>query len=56
MKAQVLANFGHTWLPSLALILFLSVFISMLLMIYRKGTNELYAKANSLPLDEGELK
>ncbi|MDP7321369.1 MAG: cbb3-type cytochrome c oxidase subunit 3 [Bacteriovoracaceae bacterium] len=52
MKSSVLSNWNIPWLPSLALILFLTVFIIMLVMIFRKGSKELYAAQSALPLEE----
>lgn len=53
MKSQVLANWDMPWLSSLALILFFTVFAVMLIMIFRKGSKQLYVQASALPLDEG---
>ena len=53
MKSSVLANFDMTWLPLTALILFVAVFASMLLMVFRKGSSEIYQEAEQLPLTNG---
>lgn len=56
MKSQVLANWNMPWLSSIALILFFTVFTVMLIMIFRKGSKQLYVQTSSLPLDEGSIK
>lgn len=53
MKSLVLSNFDQPWLPSFALLLFLLVFISMLLMVFRPGSRNLYTEASELPLKDG---
>jgi cbb3-type cytochrome oxidase subunit 3 len=54
MKSAVLSNWNIPWLPSLALILFFSIFMIMLVMIFKKGTEERYGIASQMPLnDEG---
>lgn len=53
MKSQVLSNWDIPWLPSLALLLFLAVFITMLFMIFRKDAKGHFNKISEIPLNEG---
>lgn len=55
MKSQVLANWNLPTLSTFALILFVSIFVVMLLMIYRKGSKSIYSEASQLPLTEGDV-
>ncbi|MCT4641170.1 MAG: CcoQ/FixQ family Cbb3-type cytochrome c oxidase assembly chaperone [Bacteriovoracaceae bacterium] len=54
MKSAVLAGFNQTWLTSLALLLFLSIFLIMLFYIFRKNSGKLYNEVQNLPLNDGE--
>ncbi len=56
MKSQVMSLFTEIWLPSTALIIFLSVFITMLFFVFRGTSNTLYKKVEQLPFDEGKKK
>lgn len=54
MKSMVLSNWDMPWLPSIGLLLFFSIFMIMLIMIFRKGTKKAYAQISQMPLkDEG---
>ena len=52
MKSQVLSNWDIPWLPNLVLLMFFTIFIIMLIMIFRKESKQLYKKASQLPLEE----
>ena len=54
MKSEVLSQFTHIWLPSFALIIFVSVFVVMLMYVWRKSANEVFEVAENLPFDEGK--
>lgn len=56
MKASVLSRFTEIWLPSTALIIFLTVFLLMLLFVWRKSAASSYKNAKNLPFDEGMKK
>ncbi len=56
MKSLVLSNFSHTWLPLVALIIFVTVFAFMLIHILRKTSGQLYKEVEQIPFDEGEKK
>lgn len=56
MKSLVLSNFNQMWLPLLALMIFVSVFVIMLIHISRKSSKRLYNEAQNIPLDEGSRK
>ncbi|WP_127715878.1 cbb3-type cytochrome c oxidase subunit 3 [Halobacteriovorax sp. HLS] len=53
MIKQVLMNFNHPWLPTLGVLIFITLFVSMLVWINRRGSDPYYAKAENLPLEEG---
>lgn len=53
MKSLVLSNFNQIWLPLVALMIFVSVFVVMLLHISRKSSKRIYNEAQNIPLDEG---
>jgi hypothetical protein len=53
MKSQVLSQFTHIWLPSFALIIFLSVFIVMLIYVWKKSAVDGFKDIENLPFDEG---
>lgn len=53
MKSLVLSNFDQPWLPLVALIIFVTVFLIMLIHIFRKTSGENYKNIQNLPFDEG---
>jgi hypothetical protein len=56
MKSDVVSKFTEIWLPSTALILFLTVFFVMLIFVWKKSASGFYADAERLPFDEGKRK
>lgn len=55
MNAQVLSHFPMPWLTCIALVLFLSVFISAVVRTFARSKGELYGRIGALPLsEEGE--
>ncbi len=55
MKQVVLAGFNWTYLTNFALIIFMILFISILIWIFRKESNDVYKEAANMPLaEEGE--
>ena len=54
MKAQVLSRITEIWLPSTALILFVTVFLVMLIYISRKSSKKKFEAIENLPFDEGK--
>lgn len=52
MKSAVLSAWDMPWLTSAALVIFFSIFMIMIFMINRKGTNEFYDEASKMPLAE----
>ena len=56
MKQMVLAGFNWTHLTNLALLLFLGLFLSMLIWIFRKDSGKIYKNAASLPLLDEAIK
>lgn len=52
MKSTVLAAFDLPWLPALAMLLFLAVFLGALAWVSRRGSAEFYERLQNLPLDE----
>lgn len=53
MKSEVMSRFTEIWLPSLALIIFFSIFLIMLMYVFTKDSGERFKKIANLPLDEG---
>lgn len=53
MKSQVMSRFTEIWLPSTALIIFLSIFMIMLVYVWRKSANKTFDMAEQIPFDEG---
>lgn len=54
MKSQVFKNFDLTILPTIGMILFLTIFIGMIFWIYRKDSKDIYKELSQMPLDEGK--
>lgn len=52
MMREVLSNFHLPWLSCLALLIFFSLFISMLLWVFRKDGKAVYQYIENLPLEE----
>ena len=53
MIREVLMKFNQPWLPTVGILIFIGLFISMLVWINRKGSDPYYKEAGSLALDEG---
>lgn len=56
MKSAVLSKFTEIWLPSSALMIFVTVFVVMLFFVWRKSAAGSYEQASNLPFDEGKKK
>ena len=54
MKAEVLSKFTEIWLPSAVLLLFLSVFLIMLVYVFKKSSKQTFDTVENLPFDEGQ--
>ncbi len=52
MKRQVFENFDLTILPSIGMILFLSVFLGMVIWVFRKNSKQIYSEMSQIPLEE----
>ena len=55
MKSQVLSLFPYSWLPVTGLILFVTVFIVMLIMVFRKDSTRTYNEVSNMILNEGTI-
>jgi cbb3-type cytochrome oxidase subunit 3 len=55
MKQEVLTQFPHPLLPTLAMLLFFAFFVGLLIFIIRRKNISLFQSAASLPLSDGEL-
>ena len=55
MKSQVLSNFTEVWLPSMALLIFFSIFMFVVIYVSRSKTKKFYNELELIALDEGEL-
>ncbi len=51
MKQLVLSNWNIPMLPTIALLLFASIFLGVIWWVSRKESRELYKKIERLPLD-----
>lgn len=56
MKAAVLSKFSEIWLPSTALMIFVTVFVVMLFFVWRKSGQTTYEEVQNLPFKEGKKK
>lgn len=54
MKSEILTRFDQPWLPLTAFLIFLTIFVVMVLLIYRKESRKLYQEISLYPLSEGE--
>lgn len=54
MKSEVMSKFTEIWLPSTALILFISIFLIMLFYVFKKTTKQKFETIENLPFDEGK--
>lgn len=52
MKSIVLSQWDLPWLSNLALLLFVSVFVFMLFLIFRKGSKSYFEKIGQIPLND----
>ena len=52
MKRQVFENFDLTILPSIGMILFLSVFLGMVIWVFRRNSKQIYNEMSQIPLEE----
>jgi len=50
MLSQVASKFPMIWLTCIGLLIFLGVFLGVLAWVFRKGSEEVYAKAALFPL------
>ncbi len=53
MKSQVLANWDMPWLSTFALLIFVTIFITVLFLIFRKDSKKTYQEVGNIPLSEG---
>ena len=55
MKQVVLAGFNWTFLTNIALVIFMTLFVGILIWSFRKDSSKIYKEASEMPLvDEGE--
>lgn len=54
MKQELLARFPWPWLPALALLIFFSFFMGLLIRLSLKSQQSPLTLAERLPFDEGE--
>ncbi len=52
MKSQVLSNWNMPYLSVFALLIFVTIFVFVLFMIFRKGGRNAITTAEQLPLSE----
>lgn len=54
MKQEILTQFPYPWLPSLGLLIFFFFFVGLLISVGMKSRHQTFARAESLPLHDGE--
>lgn len=54
MKQEVLNQFNYPWLPTLGLIIFVIIFSGVLYFALHKSNKTFFAKASSMPLNDGD--
>ena len=54
MLSEVLSKFPMIWLTCVGLLIFLAVFLGVLAWVYRRGSDEEYARAALFPLADQE--
>jgi len=54
MKQDILTKFPWPWLPTLALVIFFSFFMILIIRVSMKSRQSLLQTASTLPLDDGE--
>ena len=55
MIRELLTNLHWSTLPTLGMMLFLTLFVGCLLWVYRKGSEQIYQKISQLPLENETL-
>ena len=56
MKSIVLSKFSQIWMPSLVLLMFFGIFMTMVIYIFNKKRDQRYKDISQLPFDEGDKK
>ena len=56
MKAEALSKFPYIWLSCLGLLLFVGVFVGALFWVFRKGSEDFYAKLSASPFENSQEK
>jgi cbb3-type cytochrome oxidase subunit 3 len=54
MTKDILVHFPWPWLTSIALVMFLCLFVGLVVRLSMKSRSELFASAQNLPLQDGE--
>ncbi len=52
MKAEVLSKFDQPWLPVMAQLLFIAVFVGFVYYAYRKKNQVIFQEQSMLPLEQ----
>jgi len=52
MKQIALAYYEHTYLVAIALVIFITAFIAIVISTYRKSNKEIYKELEKLPLEQ----
>lgn len=55
MKSEVLTNSGLSILPTVAMVLFVLVFIGVVIWTFKKSNNEVFKASEQIPLDDSNL-
>lgn len=54
MKQEILTRFPWPWLPTLALVIFFTFFVTVLINVLMKSRRPIFDAAENLPLEDGE--
>lgn len=54
MKQMILTQFPWPWLPAIALIIFFTFFVSLLILVSLKSRQPILRAASELPLDDAQ--
>lgn len=54
MKQEGLRYFTDMYIPAFGLFIFFAIFLCVLVWVYRKGSNEIYKKIESIPLIDND--
>lgn len=54
MKQQILTQFPWPWLPTIALVIFFTFFVLLIVNVCLKSNRKIFTAAEGLPLNDGD--